>query len=130
MLNTLVILAALFGSVFGGALVLPALGRWQVSGVLLLWPLGLGTALVCLAGAAALYGVSRYRGTRGRKLIAVGIIAAGGFYMVPLLQAFFLPKAGVGGWVFCALLAVASLSFYGSCYRLNHRLASAPVSGR
>ena len=118
-LKSLIILAALFGSVFGGAMVLPALGRWQHTGVLVMGPLILGAALACVAGAAALYGISRYRGARGRRLIGIAIIGAGAFYEVPLLQAFLLQDVCRAGWLFCIVMAVASLGFYGMCFHLN-----------
>jgi hypothetical protein len=121
MLKTLIILAALFGSVFGGALVLPALGRWNHTGVLFLWPLLLGGASALFSGGVAFYAVKSYRGVRGRKLIATGIAAAGCFYMVPLIQSFWMPNVDLAGRAFCGLLALTSLLFYGVCFRLNRK---------
>jgi hypothetical protein len=92
MIQTIVILTALFGTVFGGAMVLPALGRGPQTGTLILWPLVVGTALVAAAGWAALYGIRRHRVARGKNVISIGIIAAGAFYVVPLIQAFFVQK--------------------------------------
>jgi hypothetical protein len=61
-------------------------------------------------------------------LISIGAIAAGAFYIVPLIQAFFVQKADLAGWIFCAVLAVLSVSFYGTCLRFNRRLSSSPSS--
>jgi len=127
MIQTIVILTALFGTVFGGAIVLPALGRWRQSGILIWWPLVVGTALVAVAGWGALYGISRRRVARGRNLINIGVIAAGAFYIVPLSQASFVQKTDLAGWIFCAVLAVASVSFFGTCLRFNGRLSSESV---
>lgn len=119
-----VILAVLFGMVFGGAMVLPALGQWRERGILHLGPLLTGGALAILAGLAVIYGVRTYRGAQGRKLINVFVIAAGSFYLVPLVQAFFISGVDWTGWVFCAVLAAASILFYGNClYLLRHSLA-------
>ncbi len=127
MIQTIVILTALFGTVFGGAMVLPALGRWHQTGILIWWPLVVGAVLVTVAGWAALYGIRRHRVARGKNLISIGVIAAGAFYVVPLIQAFFVPKAGLAGWIFCAFLAIASVSFYGTCLRFNKYLSSPPA---
>ena len=124
MLKLLLILAALFGSIFGGAMVLPALGRWRDTGVLPVSPLILGTVIALVAGAAAWRGLRHYREARGRKLITIGVVAAGGFYVVPLVQAFFMPQITVGGWIFCGVLAAASVLFYGKCFLLNRNLAA------
>jgi len=114
-----VILAALFGTVFGGAMVLPALGQWRDRGVLHLGPLLTGSALVIIAGLAVFYGVRTHRGARGKKLISVFVIAAGSFYLAPLIQAFFISIVDWTGLVFCAVLAAASILFYGGClYRI------------
>lgn len=121
MIQTIVILTALFGTVFGGAMVLSALGRWHQKGILIWWPLVVGAALVAVAGWGALDGIRRHRVARGKNLITIGAIAAGAFYVVPLIQAFFVQKADLAGWIFCAVLAVVSVSFYGTCLRLNRR---------
>lgn len=129
MIQTTAILVALFGSVLGGSMLMPALGRWHQTGVLHLWPVVVGCALAFAAGFAALYGVRSARQARGRMLITVAIIAAGAFYTVPLFQAFFLRKTDLAGWVFCALLALASVLFYGACYRFHRRsFSGTPVS--
>ena len=119
MKQRLSILAALFGTVFGGALVLPALGRWHHQGILVLWPMVLGCALILLGGCVAINGVRRYRGAQGRKWIASGILAAGAFYMVPLVQSCFFQSVDTASWVFCIFLALASILFYGTCFHLN-----------
>jgi hypothetical protein len=122
MKRTLAILAALFGTVFGGAMVLPALARWRNTGALLPGPLLAGSALVIIAACALIYGVRTHRGARGRKLISAFTIAAAAFYVVPLIQAFFLRKTDLLGWIFCGLLAGASILFYGSClYLIQHQ---------
>ena len=115
MIRIIAVLAALFGSVVGGAMVLPALGQWRDRGVLHLGPLLAGSALGIIAGCAVIYGVRTHRGARGRRLISFFIIAAGSFYVVPLILAFFLQRTDLMGWIFCAVLAAASISFYGSC---------------
>ena len=122
MQRTIIILAALFGTVFGGALVLPDLGRWHRNGTLVLWPLLAGVVVTVICGWALLYLVQRPRGARGRKLIGLGIIAAGAFYVVPLVQAFFVQKTDLMGWIICAFLAVGSVFYYGTCFRLNRHL--------
>lgn len=124
-IRTSVILAALFGTVLGGAMLLPALGRWHQTGVFHLGPFLRGTALAMVAAGAAVYGVRTYQGVCGRRLIGYFTIAAGCFYMVPLIQAFFIPRTDSTGWAFCALLAAASLAFYGSCL---HSIRSFPDS--
>ena len=127
MIRTTAILAALFGSVLGGAMVLPALGRWRDTGTLHLGPLVVGCALALMAGCAVIYGVRTHRGAGGRKLIGAFIIAAGIFYVIPLIQAFFMPRIDRWGWVFCVLLAAASILFYGSCFRFIRRSAAPPM---
>jgi hypothetical protein len=127
MLQTIVILTALFGTVFGGAMVLPALGRWHQTGILIWWPIAVGAALVAVTGWGALYGIRRRRVARGGNLISIGAIAAGAFYVVPLIQAFFVKKADLAGWIFCAILALVSIAFYGTCWRFNRRLSSLPA---
>jgi hypothetical protein len=126
-ISVFTILAALFGTVLGGAMVLPALGRWHQAGVLILWPLVLGSILVTVGGGGALFAIKRYRLPRGRNLISLAIIAAGAFYVAPLAQAFFIPKADLIGWIVCAFLAVASTLFFGMCFRLNRNLPTPPV---
>jgi hypothetical protein len=116
-----VILVALFGTVFGGAMVLPALGQWRDRGVLHLGPLLMGSVLAIIAALAVIYGVRTHRGARGKKLISVFVIAAGSFYVVPLIQAFFISRINWTGWMFCIVLAAASILFYGGClYRIWH----------
>jgi len=128
MMRTIAMLMALFGTVFGGAMILPALGQWRDRGVLYLGPLLVGSVLAFLASCAVIYGVRTHRGTRSRKLISVFMIAAGSFYVVPLAQAFFNAKIDWTGWLFCAVLAAASVLFYGGClYRLWH--SPAPPNG-
>ena len=116
--------AALFGTVFGGAMVLPALGQWHDRGVLHVGPLLAGGALVIIAGLAVISGIRTHRGARGKKLISVFMIAAGSFYVIPLVQAFFISKVDLTGWVFCAVLAAASILFYGGCL---HRIWHSPI---
>jgi cation transport ATPase len=128
MIQTIVILTALFGTVFGGAMMLPALGRWHQAGILIWWPLVVGAVLVVVAGWGALYGIRRHRVAQGKNLISIGAIAAGAFYVVPLIQSFFVQKADLAGWIFCAVLAVVSVSFYGTCLHFNRRLSSPPAA--
>ena len=124
MLRTIVMLMALFGTVVGGSMVLPALGQWRDRGVLHLWPLLAGITLALIAAGVVIYGVRTQQGTRARKWISIFIIAAGGFYVVPLIQAFFIAKIDLTGWLFCAALAAGSLLFYGGClYRIWHSTA-------
>ncbi len=124
-MQTIAMLLALFGTVFGGAMILPALGQWRDRGVLHLAPLVMGSGLAFLAGCAVIYSVRTRRGTRNRKLISVFVIAAGSFYLVPLIQSFSIGKSDLSGWIFCAGLAVTSISFYGVClYRIWHSPAS------
>jgi hypothetical protein len=112
---------ALFGTVLGGAIVLPALGRWRDRGVLHLGPLLTGGALASIAFCVVSYAVRAHRGTKGRKWISVLMLAAGSFYVVLLIQAFFIRKADLTGWIVCAVLAAGSILFYGRClYRLWH----------
>ena len=121
MMRTIAILMALFGTVLGGSMVMPALGQWHDRGVLHLGPLLAGTALAIIAGCTVIYGVRTHRRTRGNKLISIFIIAAGSFYVVPLIQAFYIQKSDRVEWIFCAVLAAASISFYGGCwYRIWH----------
>src|SRR5437763_8700662 len=42
MIQNIFVLAALFGTVFGGSMVMPALGRWHRTGVLIFWPIVVG----------------------------------------------------------------------------------------
>jgi len=126
MKQTIAMLLALPGTVLGGGMILPALGQWRDRGVLHLGPLLVGITLAIIAGCAVIHGVKTYRGAQGRKLISVFLIAAGSFYVVPLLQAFFISKVDLTGWFFCAGLAVTSILFYGGClYRIWHSPAPA-----
>lgn len=120
-LRTIALLLALFGTVLGGSMVLPALGQWRNRGVLHLGPLLAGIALALIAAGAVIYGVRTHRGAHARKLISVFIITGGSFYVVPLIQAFFISTIDLVGWLFCAVLAVTSILFYGGClYHLWH----------
>jgi hypothetical protein len=126
-MQTIAMLMALFGTVFGGAMILPALGQWRDRGMLHLGPLLVGSVLAILAGCVVIYGVRTHRGTRNRKLISVFVIAAGSFYVVPLIQSFFISKTDWTGWAFCVGLTAASILFYGSClYRIWH-LPAPPI---
>ena len=119
--RTISMLMALFVTVLGGAMVLPALGQWRDRGVLHPGPLLTGGALAFMAFCAVNYGVRTHRGTKGRKWISVFVMAAGSFYVVPLVQAFFIRKTDLTGWIVCAVLAAGSILFYGRClYRLWH----------
>jgi hypothetical protein len=126
-MRTIAMLIALFGTVFGGAMILPALGQWRDRGVLHLGPLLAGSTLAILAGCAVIYGVRIYRGTQSRKLISVFVIAAGNFYVVPLIQAFFISKIDLTEWIFCASLAAGSLLFYGGCLYRIWRPPTSPI---
>jgi hypothetical protein len=123
------ILTALFGMVFGLSTVLPQLGQWSRTGVMhspafLL----LGVALITVGGSAAFYGIKTHREARGRKLISIGIIAACGFYAMPLILAFVQPReTNLMGWVFCAVLTATSLFFFGSCFYFNRHLPTRSV---
>jgi hypothetical protein len=118
-----VIMTALFGTVFGGAMILPALGRWHHTGTLLLYPLLTGIALVVVGAGVSFHGIKTHREARGRKLISLGIIAAGTFYVVPLIQTFFIRETDWTGWIFCILLAAVSVVFFGRCYYFNRLLS-------
>jgi hypothetical protein len=122
MVRTIAILMAIFGTVLVGGMVLPALGRWHNRGVLRPGPLLAGIALGPIAAGSVIsviYGVSTHQGVRGRKWISIFLIVAGGFYVVPLIQAFYISKVDSAGWIFCTVLAVASVLFYGGClYRI------------
>jgi uncharacterized membrane protein len=122
-MKQIIILAALFGMVLGGAMILPALGRWHQTGLLLIPPLLIGTVLLAAGAGVSLYGIKSYKEMRGRKLVNLGIFAAGTFFVVPLLHAPFIRGADLAGWIFCILLAGASLVFFGRCYHLNRQLS-------
>ena len=118
-----VILAALFGTVLGLGMVLPVLGRWNHSGVLQLAPLLTGVALIIAGGSTAFLGIRGLRGARGKKLINIGIIAAGGVYATPFILAFFQShETDLMGWIFCFALAVMAVLFFGSCLYFNRSL--------
>ena len=123
------ILVALFGMVFGLSMVLPQLGQWSRTGIMhSLAFLLLGVALVIVGGSAAFYGIKTRQEARGRKWISIGIIAAGGFYAMPFILAFFQPReTNLMGWIFCAGLTAASILFFGSCFYFNRRLPERPV---
>ena len=123
------ILAALLGMVFGLSMVLPQLGQWSRTGVMrsLLFLL-LGVTLVLVGGSTAFYGIRTHRESRGRKLISVGIVAAGSFYLMPFILAFFQSReTDLTGWIFCAALSVVSLLFFGSCFYFNRHSPPQPV---
>jgi hypothetical protein len=126
MKKSLMILVALFGMVFGLAMILPALGQWHRNGVLRdAWPLVIGPALVIAGGLVSLYGIKTRKEARGRGLIALAIIAAGSFYVIPFFMAFFESRnTDVFGWIFCAALATASLAFFGKCFQFNRRVSA------
>jgi len=128
MKRTAGIVAALFGTVFGGAMVLPALGRWRDTGILHAGPLVTGGAVAIIAACAVIYGIRKHRGSRGKTVISAFTILAGSFYVTPLIQALFIPKVNGTGWIFCILLAAAANSFYGSClYFIRHPPAPAAL---
>ena len=122
MKRTIIIMAALFGMVMGGAMILPALGRWHHTGSLLLPPLLAGTVLLAVGAGVSIYSIKTCKETRGRRLVSLGIFASGTFFMVPLLQAFFIREMDLAGWIFCILLAAASFAFFGRCHYLNRQL--------
>ena len=124
MKRVVIILAALFGMVFGISMVLPQLGQWSRTGVMHSATfLLLGVVLVIVGGSAAFYGIRTHRQARGRKLISIGIIATCGFYTMPFLLAFFQPhRPDLMGWIFCGGLTVAAVLFFGSCFYFNRHL--------
>jgi hypothetical protein len=126
MKRTLVILAAFFGMVLGLAMILPALGQWHRTGILRsMSPLVIGPSLVFCGGIVSFYGIKTRKEARGRGLIALAIIVAGGFYVIPFIMAFFESrKTDVFGWIFCAALATASLAFFGKCFQFNRRVSA------
>ncbi len=126
MIRIIATLAAIFGTVLGGALILPALGMWRDRGILQAGPLLTGCALVVIAGCGVFYGTAHQRGASGRKLITAFLVLAGCFYVVPLVQAFFTHKADLVGWICCATLAVVSGLFYGGCLRRTWGSSSSP----
>jgi hypothetical protein len=126
-LGIALILAALFGTVFGGAMVMPALGRWRDTGTLVLWPVVVGACLTTVSGWVAFHSIRRRKVARGGNSIIMAIVAAGSFYCVPLIQAFFVRRADLAGWVFCAILATGSICFYGTCLRFCRNPSSASV---
>ena len=131
MMRTIAMLMSLFGTVLGGGMVLPAIGQWRDRAVLHLGPLLMGSTLAIIAGCAVIYGVRTNRMARGRKLISIFLIAAGSFYVVPLIQAFFIGKSDLAGWIFCAVLAAASTTFYGGClYHIWHSPAPPTIESR
>ena len=129
MKHIVVILAALFGMVFGLSTVLPQLGQWSRTGVMhSLTFLLLGVALVIVCGSAVFYGIRTHREARGRKLISVGIIAACGFYAMPFILAFFQSREmNLMGWIFCTSLAAISILFFGRCFYFNRHLPARAV---
>ncbi len=127
MKRTIVILAALFGTMFGGAMIMPALALWSRKGILHPGPLLTGSLLVIIGGLVMIHGVKTLRGSGGRKLITGFTIAAGTFYVVPLIQSFFVPNVDLTDWLFCILLAAASILFYGSCLYIMWRFPAPPT---
>lgn len=120
-MKTVAILAALFATNFGGAMILPALGRWRDTGTLIIGPLVIGTALVIAGACAVIYGVKARRETSGRNVLTVSTILAGAFYVVPLIMAFFHQRTDLRDWLVCGALAVAAVLFYGRCLFLIRR---------
>jgi len=121
MTRTLAILVALFATNFGGAMVLPALGRWRDTGTLVLGPPLIGTTLVIAGACAAIYGIKGRRASGGITVLTFSTILAGAFYLVPLILAFFHDRSGLLDWVVCGAMAVASVLFYGRCLFLIRR---------
>ena len=121
MKRTFVILVALFGMVFGMAMILPALGQWSRTGVLHMYPLLMGMVLVVAGGLVSFYGIWTQKAAQGRRLISLAVTGAGIFYAIPFVMAFF-EKTDLAGWLFCALLAATSVAFFGSCFYLNKRI--------
>ena len=123
MKKIVIIMAALFGMVMGGGMILPVLGRWHHTGSLLLHPLLMGVVLLAAGAGVSIYGIKTYKETRGRRIVNLGIFAAGTFFAAPLLQALFIREMDLAGWIFCILLAAASLVFFGWCYHFNRQLS-------
>jgi hypothetical protein len=118
----MMIILALFCMVFGLSMILPQLGQWSRTGVLHSPTfLAMGAVVVMTGGITAFYGMKTYREARGRRLLSLAIIAAGIFYVVPLILEFFQPDAHLNNWMFCIFLAGASVLFFGSCFNLNKR---------
>ncbi len=86
-------------------------------------PLLMGTVLLAVGAGVSIYGIKTYKETRRRRLVSLGIFAAGTFFAVPLLQALFIREMDLAGWIFCILLAAASLVFFGRCYYFNRQLS-------
>ena len=125
MKHTLTILAALFGMIMGLSMVLPQLGQWSRAGIMPSPPfLFVGTGLVIAGGIVTFRGLRRRRAVRGKKWIDVCIVAAGIFYAMPFIFAFFQTRAtNLAGWIFCAGLSMASVAFFGACLYFNRRLS-------
>lgn len=128
MKKLIMILLALFCMVFGLSTLLPQLGQWSRTGVLRSPTfLAMGAIMVIMAGITVFYGLRTYRETRGRRLISLAIIAAGIFYVMPLILEFFQPDAHLNNWMFVIFLAGASVLFFGSCFNLNKRMPAQPA---
>ena len=128
MKKLMMIILALFCMVFGLSMILPQLGQWSRTGVLP-GPAFLAAAVVMVmaAGITAIYGMRTYRESRGRRFLSLAIIAAGIFYIMPLIMEFFQPDAHLNNWMFCIFLAGASVLFFGSCFHLNRRMPAQPA---
>lgn len=121
MKRTWIILASLFGTAFGGALVLPALAAWYRHGVLHLGPLLMGVTVALVSAAVTLYAAWALRGAAGRKWATAFAILALAFYTTPLVQSFFVGNADRTDWTVCILLAAGAVAFYGLCLSLLWR---------
>ncbi len=66
----------------------------------------MGTVLLAVCAGVSIYGIKTYKETRGRRIVSLGIFAAGTFFAVPLLQALFIREMDLAGWIFCICSAV------------------------
>jgi hypothetical protein len=115
MKRSLYIGGAVFGTLFGEALILPALARWVHTGHVDSWPLAVGLLMVLVSIVVAFQIVRNHCRTLKRGLVTGFLLVAGIFNLVPLIQAAFLKAVSPTDWMACGGLAAVSVLVFGGC---------------
>jgi hypothetical protein len=126
MRRIITILGGLFGILFGFAMVWPQLGMLHRTGVIPhLQALLVGMAIVVAAGFMTFYNIRKHTESRGRRLVAICLVAVGGlcsavnastlFELYPTERLWWPPVVGV------------IILFFGNCLYFNRTLPMRPA---
>jgi uncharacterized membrane protein len=125
MTHIIATIAGLFGMAFGLGFILPALAKHNHHPELWtrdeLWPISVGFTIIVLGAIAAFYCIRTRREARGRVVITLALLISSapffGSAILTLLQ--HTGDLSSAGWVMFIIALLASIAFFGSCFRYN-----------